>query len=305
MTEEEARKIYEGFRQEFGGSATGRAVSQPDKSWRFIEKEEGIPPQDYYEGVVVRPDGRAFGFFGALGKVFRNWPALGLPKSNERLLGATELGRYQAFDNGVAIWDGGTGMGFPLIESSIPLQRQLCIVAFFDLRGFTSWSKAAQPDDVQTAIRAFEDAVHIGFPIHTTHWTRQFVKGTGDGIMIVSQADWYDDDWRNTPMADFKPGHAKDFLLVCQRTLSEGRKKLRDFPLAIGCAIAAGPLDRIFLFGRLDLIGPAANDAAKLQQHAWNEICVTDQFREWLERDGADFVGEMELPGKGWRLRPS
>jgi len=303
MTIEQAREIYEKFRQYHGGSPSGAAMLQSDGSWRFIEKKEGVSPNDYYEGVVVRPDGKAFGFFGALGKVFRNCPGLGLPLSNERILGATELGRYQAFDKGIAIWDGGTGMGFPLIESSIPLPRQLSIVAFFDLRGFTSWSKEAEPDKVQAAIRAFEDAFHAGFPIHTAYWTRQFVKGTGDGVMIVSQADWYNDDGRNSPMQDFKRGHAREFLLACKHTLSEGKKNLRDLPLAVGCAIAAGYLDRVFLFGRLDFIGPAANEAAKLQQHAWNEICITHQFRELLLHDGLNLDGETELPPKRWRLR--
>ncbi len=123
--------------------------------------------------------------------------------------------------------------------------------------------------------------------------------------MIVSQADWYDDDGRNTLMTEFKLGHAKEFLIACERTLSEGRKNLNNYPLAIGCAIAAGPLDRVFLFGRLDYIGSAANDAAKLQQHAWNEVCVTYEFRELLRRDGHNLDGEMELPPRRWRLSSS
>ena len=52
-----------------------------------------------------------------------------------------------------------------------------------------------------------------------------------------------------------------------------------------------------------------AHAAAKLQQHAWSEICVTDGFRELLKGEGEGeevrLRGEIELPGKGWRLRLS
>ena len=307
MTKKAAQAIYVRFRKRHGGNPTGEATLQPDGSWLFIETEE-MPPNGRYVGVVVRADKMAFGFFGALGKVFRKWrPQLGLPTSNERILGATALGRYQAFDNGVANWiGGGIDMAFPIPESMVRLPRQLCVVAFFDLRGFTSWSSQSKtrPNDVQIAIRAFEDAVHVGFPIHTAHLTRQFIKGTGDGVMIVSQSDWYDDDGSNTPLTHFKPGHGKHFFHACNRTLSAGRKNLTklNFPLAVGCGISVGELDRVFLFGRLDFIGNAANEAAKLQQFAWNEICVTQDFFEILKQDGQNINGATELPSKGWRM---
>jgi class 3 adenylate cyclase len=281
-----------------------KEIQEADGSWRFVE-QESLESNGEYGGVVIRKGEKVFVFRGALGKVFRTNPRLGLPTSNELVLGATELGRYQNFDHGVAIWDGGTTIGFPLVESLTPLKRQMCIVAFFDLRGFTSWAAKEEPDAVQKIIRIFENAVHIGFPTDGQPWLRLSIKGTGDGVMIVSQADWYEDDNLNSQMQDFKRKHARDFLTGCQVAMASGWKPLRKsrLPLAIGCGIATGLLDRVFLFGRLDFIGPAANEAAKLQQHAWDEICITDQFKTLLERDGQSVTGAMQLRGKGWRLR--
>jgi hypothetical protein len=58
------------------------------------------------------------------------------------------------------------------------------------------------------------------------------------------------------------------------RTVSAVRERIKEnaYPLAIGCGVASGELDRVFLFGRFDFIGRAANEAAEIQQYAWNEI---------------------------------
>jgi class 3 adenylate cyclase len=305
MTEEEARTIYERFRRERPRTpASSGATSEQDGSWRFVEIDSG-GRDGRYEGVVVRNSGEAFPFGGALGKTFRNFPELGLPTSDERSLGATAFGRYQAFDGGVAIWEGREDIAFPVLESLSPLRRQICIVAFFALRGFTAWSKDAGPDQVQEAIRAFEDAVHIGFPTFSTSLRRLFLKGTGDGVMIVSQADWHRNATLGQRMTQFGRGHALDFVKACERTISAGRERLKQFAdrLAIGCGIASGELDRVFLFGRFDFIGRAANDAAEIQQYAWNEICVTQDFAAILRLDGRDLDTDWELSTKGWRLR--
>lgn len=307
MTQAEARTIYETFCVETGRKPTAdNARPQPDGSWRFVESEEPGTNATYV-GVVVRADGAVFPFGGALGKVFRNFPALGAPTSYERSLGATAFGRYQAFDAGVAIWEGGEDIGFPILESLSPLHRQMCIVAFFDLRGFTTWSKDADPNQVQQPIHAFEDAVHIGFPTTSTSLPRLFLKGTGDGVMIVSQADWHRNASLHERMTKLAQGHALDFLRACERTVSVAREQLtqKHLPLAIGCGIASGDLDRVFLFGRFDFIGRAANEAAKLQQHTWNEICVTRDFGAVLKLDGRGLDADWELATMGWRLRSS
>lgn len=321
MTEDQARSAYTEYCAR--GDRQPQSINPKylkDGSWLFVEVDES-GSNGRYEGVAVRNDGGVFPFYGAMGKVLRARPELGSPRSYEQFLGTTAFGRYQAFSDGVAIWEGGEDIGFPLLESLSPLRRQMCIVAFFDLRGFTSWSKNAAPDEVQQAIQAFEAAVHGGFPVESAPWKRSltgtgnvesapwkrlFLKGTGDGVMIVSQADWYEKGaTHNSRMTELARGHGRDFLYACERTISVGRMKLAhyQFPLAIGCGIASGELHRVFLFGRFDFIGLAANEAAKLQQHAWNEICVTREFGAVLNLDGRDFDAEWELATKGWRLR--
>lgn len=305
MTEGEARTIYERFCMDGARPATSNSLRlQSDGSWQFVENE-GPGTNGVYASVVIRADGVAFSLDGALGKVFRNFPGLGAPISAERSLGATAFGRYQAFESGVAIWEGGEDIAFPILESLSPLRRQLCIVAFFDLRGFTSWSAAADPDQAQKTIRAFEDAVHIGFPTTLASLPRLFLKGTGDGVMVVSQADWHRDATLHKAMTTFVRAHTLDFLSACERVVSTAHEQLvqSGLPLGIGCGIACGDLDRVFLFGRFDFLGRAANEAAKLQQYAWNEICVTDEFRAILKLDGRASDADWELVSKGWRLR--
>ena len=305
MTEGEARNIYEKFCRDNGRRPTSNVpLRQPDGSWRFVEAE-GPGANGAYVGIAVRADGATFPFGGALGKVFRNFPGLGAPRSVERSLGATAFGRYQAFEGGVAIWEGGEDIAFPILESLSPLRRQMCIVAFFDLRGFTSWSAKADASQVQTTIHAFENAVHVGFPTTLTSLPRLFLKGTGDGVMLVSQADWHRDATLHKPMNTFVRGHALDFLSACEHVVSSAHQQLVQggLPLGVGCGIACGDLDRVFLFGRFDFIGRAANEAAKLQQHAWNEICVSDQFGAILKLDGRASSADWELASKGWRLR--
>ncbi|MBI4774135.1 MAG: hypothetical protein HY788_08150 [Deltaproteobacteria bacterium] len=308
MTEDQARRAYADHRALKGREV--RSIS-PERlkggSWLFVEVEEATESGSYI-GVVVREDGGVFKFLGALGKVFRRWRnKLGAPKSSERFLGSTAFGCYQAFDHGFAVWEGAEDLGFPLFESLNPLKRQMCIVAFFDLRGFTSWSKDATPEDVQLAIEALEASIHEGFPRESSApWKKLFLKGTGDGVMTVSQADWYEGTVPDQPMIEPARGHGRKFLHACELAVSAGRERLEQsgFPLAIGCGIASGELDRVFLFGRLDFIGPAANEAAKLQQHAWNEICVTPGFGKLLNQDGMNLNAEWVLATKGWRLRP-
>jgi len=309
MTKDQARKAYSDYCTKKSRTVIqdSKVIDVGDGSWLFIELDESAVPGGRYEGVAIRADGGVFTFQGALGKILSQAQReLGAPKSCERFLGSTAFGCYQAFDDGFAIWEGEEDIGFPLLESLNPLRRQMCIVAFFDLRGFTSWSNKATPEEVQQAIQSLEASIHVGFPYgESSPWRKLFLKGTGDGVMIVTQADWYKEAPENQQMIEFTSGHARKFLHACEMAVSAGRERLAhyNFPLAIGCGIASGELDRVFLFGRFDFIGSAANEAAKIQQHAWNEICVTPEFGAVLNADGWCLDSEWMLVTKGWRLR--
>lgn len=310
MDRETAIRLYEAACADTAASPRCSSPTQlPDGSWLFVELDaSGVGgPNAPYDAVVVRPNTEQFRLAGALGKVFRAYKEdLGLPRSTERFLGQGNAA-YQSFDHGVAVWERLENRGFPILESLNPLRRQTCAVAFFDLRGFTDWSSKVPSAQVQRAVTAFEDSLHAGFPYpEPTHWKQVFLKGTGDGAMVVTQADWFKQAPDNQYMATLAPGHSVEFLSACEKTvdLSRGCFEAVGFPLAIGCGIAVGELDRLFLFGRLDYIGPAANEAAKLQQHAWNEVCVTNSFRDALSADGKKLAGERRLATKGWRLAP-
>lgn len=309
MTEGEARHEYEAYCVRMHRKPSARwSESLEDGSWLFVEvKEEGQPSPGSYEGVAVRAQGGVFRFAGGLGKVFRCYAAeLGAPASEERFLGVTAQGTYQAFDHGVAIWEAKENFAYPLVESLSSLPSQMCVVAFLDLRSFTSWSDK-KPEEVQRAVQTLESAVQDGFSGKAPPWKHLFLKGTGDGVMIVSQADWYRSDTDGKHLSKLVPGHAKDFLCACRRAVDFGAERLKHYgyPLAVGCGIAVGELNRVFLFGRLDFVGPAANEAAKLQQHAWNEVCITRDFGAILKEEGTRLDSEWELPAKGWRLHPA
>lgn len=122
--------------------------------------------------------------------------------------------------------------------------------------------------------------------------------------MVVSQADWHHDATVGKQRTSLVPTHVTDFLRACEDTVSRARQQLTQdgSPLAIGCGIACGKLDRVFLFGRFDFLGSAANEAAKLQQHAWNEVCVTNEVKTLLEHDGRSSTADWPLASRGWRL---
>src|SRR5438093_777532 len=81
-------------------------------------------------------------------------------------------------------------------------------------------------------------------PTFSTSLPRLCLKGTGDGVMIVSQADWHKSATSGQRMPRFARGHALDFLHACERTVSAVRERLTPnaYPLAIGCGIASGEL---------------------------------------------------------------
>lgn len=252
------------------------------------------------QGVVVSETSEPVPFWGALGKAVQH---LGLPRTRELFLCSTVHGRYQLYENGIAVWEAGPDVGYPIPCDASDLQQgrdTTSISAFFDLRGFTSWSiKPGQtPAKIQHIVKILEEAFQEAFSKAWCH--KLFVKGTGDGLMVVSEAGWCRD--REAISEGLQKGHAVLFTASCANLIAKAREQL-PVELAVGCGITIGAITRVFLLGRHDYIGPAINEAAKIQQLGWNEICVSKEFYRALRKEIDQIEGHM-LAEKGWRLNP-
>jgi hypothetical protein len=183
-----------------------RAEQRDQDTWLFWFREPPVPA-----GIVIATTHEAI-FGGALGKLV---PPLGPPRTPERFLGSSPLGRYQLYANGIAIWEGRPDIGFPiptLPQEAYTGRQCQALVAFFDLRGFTPWSGRAgrTAAEIQQVVRECEDQFQRAF---LKRWCpRLFSKGTGDGFMLVSEAGWVGDSAEFESV--FHRGHAALFVIL-------------------------------------------------------------------------------------------
>ncbi|MFN7936331.1 MAG: adenylate/guanylate cyclase domain-containing protein [Bryobacteraceae bacterium] len=247
-------------------------------------------------GILLKADGTTTPFFGALGKLV---PELGWPIHREYFLGSTRQGRYQTYERGLAVWEQfeqGHDLGYPVANwEAIDQRARRChaLIAFFDLRGFTSWSSKAMPNEIQDLIEGFERSFQDAFK---RPWCNKlFAKGTGDGFMVVSEAAWYELGADENGMV-FQTGHAKAFCVACAETVKSAKPKMPE-TLAIGCGITTGEITQLYLLGRFDYIGPSVNDASKIQAMSYNELCIQDTVVDLLKKDQVNIEG-WPLPGK-------
>jgi class 3 adenylate cyclase len=266
-------------------------------------------------GVRLSAEGEPIIFLGALGKFV---PLLGLPKTPERILGSTWYGRYQEFDKGIAIWEvlkneQGERVdenGRTIVDSNAPVfDRAYPVVmwhppkrgrsvnvltAFLDLRRFTTWSEAQDgergAEQIQRVVAGMEQAFQDAFPIDS----RIFVKGVGDGLMIVSES------------AEHAPSknEAVAFCAQCARAARLAGSLLREMSLPeiqVGCGIATGDVSRVYILGRFDYMGKAINRASKLQGDTYDQACIDDGVANLLSEDPATLGEPVEVKGiRGW-----
>jgi class 3 adenylate cyclase len=244
--------------------------------------------------------------------VMSQWPVvLGRAETRELILGSAWYGHYQAFARGLAIWEN-TEIAQKTIDVSFPVglwdsyekRARGCeaLVAFFDLRGFTTWSndvarrpgaQETAPEEIQRVVETLEQAFQGAFAMPQQGWSHIFAKGLGDGLMVVSEARW-----GGPADKPVQPEHALKFCTACAQTVRDASAALAERKLAVGCGITTGPLTQLYLLGRYDYIGNAANDASKIQAIAYNELCVSEAVVDLL---GAKFKHTL-LSGKGWRV---
>jgi class 3 adenylate cyclase len=253
----------------------------PDGDWlaTYLERPE--------EGVLLKLDGTCIPFFGALGKMVPglNW----LPASREYFLGSSFHGRYQLYDRGLATWEsieGGGDVGHPVARwESLDKRARQCraIIAFLDLRGFTNWSQSQDPKQVQDTIENFERCFQNAF---SKPWCqRLFAKGTGDGVMVVSEAGYFAPSHAK-PDGTFHERHIQAFCLACAETVAHAKDEIPS-TLAVGCGVTIGSITQFYILGRCDYIGPAVNAASRLQSAASGDLNVSPETFRNLHYGGA------------------
>ena len=169
-------------------------------------------------------------------------------------------------------------------------------VAFVDLRGFTAWTSDRDVGEIQETIAGLEDIFHLIFT--GPEFPLLFVKGIGDGLMIVSEVQ---------PPALSRNCDAVSFLTASATFVQAAAARLPP-PLGIGAAVSFGPLIQVFLLGQYDYLGETLNQASKLQQLAWNDVVVSTEFTERLSLERPSAVnlldGGKRLGEQGVRLDP-
>ena len=163
---------------------------------------------------------------------------------------------------------------------------------FLDLRGFTAFSEATEPDEVMGVVREYH--AEMGRIIMTHEGTLEHFAG--DGMMIAF----------NDPLLVPNPeARAVTMALMMQRALAvlAGRWSRRGHDLAMGIGIAQGvaTIGAIGYEGRLDYsaIGPVCNLAARLSGNArGGQILVPQELFARVERlvEGEP-GGELALKG--------
>lgn len=165
-------------------------------------------------------------------------------------------------------------------------------VLFCDLRGFTAFAEAAEPEEVMGILREFHAA--MGELIHAYEGTLE--RFTGDGIMV-----FFNDP---LPCPDPAPRAVRMAVAMRRRLLemSKGwRKRGHELDLGVGIALGYATLGEIGFEGRMDYgaIGTVTNLAARLCDEARpGQILISQRVYGAVE----DLVtvepaGELQLKG--------
>ena len=178
-------------------------------------------------------------------------------------------------------------------EKSIlaPHRREICYV-FVDLRGFTAFTDAAEPEEVEAVLRDFHAA--MGALITESEGTID--RFAGDGILIFF----------NDPLPVAEPGkRAARMALAMQKSFAPLRARWLklgyDLDLGIGIAQGFATLGAFGFEGRFDYsaIGGVVNLAARLCGEAQpGQILIDRRTRAALEDDWeVTPVGPLSLKG--------
>jgi class 3 adenylate cyclase len=177
-------------------------------------------------------------------------------------------------------------------ENLFKSHRREITVVFLDLRGFTSFSDSAEPEEVMEVLRGYHAA--MGKLIFDFDGTLE--RFAGDGIMI-----FFNDP---IPCADHTEKAAR-MALAMQNKVEELRAEWlkRGYELDLGIGMAAGyaTLGNIGFEGRMDYgaIGNVTNLAARLCSEAKARQILTNQRTLSKIENLVDYESLEELQLKG------
>jgi class 3 adenylate cyclase len=171
-------------------------------------------------------------------------------------------------------------------------KRKPVTVVFADLRGFTSFSDAVEPEEVAETLNEFHSAVGA----HVTEWEGTLERFTGDGFMVFF----------NDPLE--QPDHVERAVRMAlgMRTTAAGLREgwlRKGYSIDLGIGLHTGYATCGFIGyeGRRDygVIGNVTNMAARLSDVAkGGEILISARVRAELPASiPTEPVGELALKG--------
>jgi adenylate cyclase len=177
-------------------------------------------------------------------------------------------------------------------EAFLESHRREIVVVFCDLRGFTPFAEASEPEEVMGVLREYHEA--LGALIFAYGGTLE--RFTGDGLMVFF----------NDPLpVDDAPQRALRMSVAMRdrvRDLAQGWQR-RGHDLALGVGIAQGyaTLGRIGFEGRFDYaaIGVVTNLAARLcaAAGAWQVLASQRVFHAADGAAAGEQIDEIQLKG--------
>ena len=177
-------------------------------------------------------------------------------------------------------------------ESFLDSHRREIVVVFCDLRGFTPFAEASEPEEVMGVLKDYHE--QLGDLIFRFEGTLE--RFTGDGLMVFFNDPVRCDDG---PLRAIRMSVAMRTRI---RSLADGwARQGHDLALGIGIAQGYATLGKIGFDGRFDYaaIGTVTNLAARLCSEAapW-QILVTERvFSSAGPVVVGDDVGTRELRG--------
>jgi adenylate cyclase len=177
-------------------------------------------------------------------------------------------------------------------ESLLASHRREIVVVFTDLRNFTPFAEASEPEEVMAVLSDYHEV--IGTLVHRYEGTLE--RFTGDGVMVFFNDPIAQDDYTERAVR-----MALDIRDAVKKHAVQWLRDGHDLALGVGIARGFATLGRIGFEGRFDYaaIGSVTNLAARLCSDAgpW-QVLVTDRVLARIEHlVVSEMVGDVQPKG--------